>query len=319
MTVKIAVLDDYQRYANRFADWGELAEGVTVFDRKIPEDELADVLAPFDVICAMRERTPLPGSLIAALPNLKLIVTTGLRNASIDVEAARARGIPVCGTQSRAAATSHLAMTLILMATRGVYPAVRAVAGGGWASEAGRDLDGLVLGLVGLGRLGAAVAALARPFGVDLVAWSENLTEARAAEVGVRRAATLEDLLAQADIVSIHMVLSERTHHLIGRTELERMKPDAVLVNTSRGPIVDTSALLDALRAGQIGCSAIDVYDEEPLPAHSPFRDGDLIKSGRLLPTPHIGYGALATYEVMYRQTAENVRAWVAGSPIRVI
>jgi phosphoglycerate dehydrogenase-like enzyme len=319
MTMKIAVLDDYQGYSRRFADWGALAGGVTVFQEKIPPGDLVERLAPFDVICVMRERTPIPATLIAALPRLKLIVTTGHRNAAIDVEAARARGIPVCGTDSRTPATAHLAMTLILAATRRLYPAVRAVAGGGWTAEAGRDLDGLTLGLVGLGRMGTAVAALARPFGVDLLGWSPNLTDARADAAGVRRAPSLGELLVQADIVSLHIVLSPRTRHLIGRDELALMKPDAVLVNTSRGGIVDGAALLSALRAGRPGAAAVDVYEEEPLDPAAPFRDVELIESGRLLPTPHIGYGALATYELMYRQSAENVRAWASGSPIRTL
>lgn len=317
--MKIAVLDDYLGYSDRFADWGDLAPGVTVFRAPIAPEALAETLAPFDVLCVMRERTPLPGDLIAALPKLRLIVTTGMRNFSIDTEAAAARGITVCGTASRAAATSHLAMTLILVAARNLVANLSSVAGGGWQAEAGRDLEGLTLGLVGLGRLGADVAALARPFGVKPLAWSSNLTEARCAEVGVERATSLDALLERADVVSIHLVLSDRTRGLIGADELARMKPDACLVNTSRGPIVDRDALLAALHAERLGSAAIDVFEEEPLPPDSPWRDDALISSGRLILTPHIGYGALATYERMYRETADCVRAFAAGSPLRVI
>ena len=317
--MKIAVLDDYLGYSDRFADWGDLGADVTVFRAPIPEADLAATLAPFDVLCVMRERTPMPAALIHALPRLKLIVTTGMRNLSIDMGAARARGITVCGTASRAAATAHLAMTLILLASRNLVANLGAVARGGWQAEAGRDLEGLTLGLIGLGRLGADVAALARPFGVKMVAWSQNLTDARAAEVGVSRAESIEAVLEQADVASIHLVLSERTRGLIGAGQLARMKPDACLVNTSRGPIIDRDGLLDALRMGRLACAAIDVFDEEPLPADSPWRDADLIGSGRLILTPHVGYGALATYERMYRETAENVVAFARGAALRVI
>ncbi len=317
--MKIAVLDDYHGYAMRFGEWGALGADVTVFDKPIPEADLAETLAPFDVLCVMRERTPLPAALIHALPGLRLIVTTGMRNASIDMAAAAARGVTVCGTASRASATSHLAMTLILMAARNLVPNLNAVNRGGWQADAGRDLEGLTLGLVGLGRLGAAVADLARPFGMTLTAWSANLTDARCAEVGVTRAESLDVLLEGADVVSIHQVLSARTQGLIGAPQLARMKPDAVLVNTSRGPIVERDALLAALRAGCPGCAAIDVFDEEPLPADSPWRDGALIDSGRLILTPHIGYGALGTYERMYCETAEAVHAFASGTPMRVI
>ena len=317
--MKIAVLDDYLGYSDRYAAWGDLGGDVTVFHAPIPAAELAATLAPYNVLCVMRERTPLPADLIAALPNLRLIVTTGMRNLSIDMEVARARGITVCGTASRAAATAQLAMTLILVASRNLAGNLNSLARGGWQVDAGRDLEGLTLGLIGLGRLGADVAALARPFGVKMVAWSQNLTDARAAEVGVARAESLEALLAMADVASIHLVLSERTTGLIGAAELAQMKPDASLVNTSRAPIIDRDALLTALREGRLANAAIDVFDEEPLSADSAWRDANLIAAGKLIATPHVGYGALATYERMYRETAECVRAFAAGAPLRVI
>lgn len=317
--MKIAVLDDYLGYSERFADWGDLAGGVTVFRDPIAQDALPETLAPFDVICVMRERTPLPAELIEALPKLQLIVTTGMRNSSINMAAAAARGITVCGTASRLTATSHLAMTLILLAVRNLVPNLTSVANGGWQAEAGRDLEGLTLGVIGLGRLGADVVALARAFGVKILAWSQNLTDARCAEVGVTRADSLGALLEQSDVVSLHLVLSDRTKGLIGAEELARMKPDACLVNTARGPIIDRDALLAALRAGQLGVAALDVFEEEPLSEKSPWRDADLIASGRLILTPHVGYGALATYQRMYGETAENVRAFAKGAPRQVI
>jgi phosphoglycerate dehydrogenase-like enzyme len=316
--MKIAVLDDYLGLSEKFADWGELAPNVTVFRDPIGPEALVATLRPFEILCVMRERTPLPGHVIEALPNLRLIVTTGMRNGSIDVATAQARGIAVCGTASRTTATSHLAMTLILAAVRNLGPQVAALSDGGWQGPAGRDLHGLTLGLIGLGRLGARVAELARPFGVRLMAWSENLTDARCAEVGgITRMATLHDLLREADVASIHLVLSERTRGLLGAAEFAKMKPEAVLVNTSRGPIINTDALLAALRSGKPGCAALDVFDEEPLSSNHPLRDTDLIATGKLLLTPHIGYGALQTYDVMYRETVEDLRAWMNGSPVR--
>lgn len=317
--MKIAVLDDYQGVAAGLADWASLDAEVSYFHDTAHGPALAARLAPFDVLCVMRERTPLPAALIAALPRLKLIVTTGARNASIDVAAATARGVVVCGTASRAPATAQMVMTLILAASRRLMAEANAMRADGWQQGLGRDLDGLTLGLIGLGRLGAAVAALARPFGVRLTAWSANLTEARCAEVGVTRAPTLDALLAGADIASIHVVLSERTRGLIGARELALMRPDALLVNTSRGPVVDAAALLEGLRAGRPGMAALDVYDAEPLAPDHPLRDAALIDAGRLLLTPHIGYVSRQTYEIFYRETVEDIRAWLDGAPIRVI
>lgn len=317
--MKIAVLDDYQGVAAGLADWGTLGLDVTFFHDTVAGPALAARLAPFDIACLMRERTPMPADLIAALPNLKLIVTTGARNASIDVAAAAARGVTVCGTASRAPATAQMAMTLILAASRGLVGEAVAMRDGGWQRGLGRDLDGLTLGLIGLGRLGAAVAALARPFGVRLTAWSANLTDARCAQVGVTRAPSLDALLSDADVASIHLVLSERTRGLIGARELALMKPDALLVNTSRGPIVEARALLEGLRQGRPGMAALDVFDAEPLAPDHPLRDAPLMDAGRLLLTPHVGYVSRQTYEVFYRETVEDIRAWLAGAPIRVI
>jgi phosphoglycerate dehydrogenase-like enzyme len=316
--MKIAVLDDFQRVAEGLADWSSVGQA-TFFHQPIPPDALGATLRPFDVVCLMRERTPFPAPLIAALPKLRLIVTTGGRNASIDVAAAAARGVPVCGTASRPNATAQLAVTLILAASRGLFPETQSMRDGGWQRGLGRDLHGLTLGVIGLGRLGAAVAALARPFGMDVVAWSANLTDARCAEAGVRRAESLDALLTEADVATIHLILSERTRGLIGARELGLMKPDALIVNTSRGAILDAAALIPALRAGRPGQAAIDVYDEEPLPADHPLRHTALIDAGRLLLTPHIGYVARQTYQTFYHETVEAIAAWRAGAPVRVI
>ncbi|MEM7499986.1 MAG: D-2-hydroxyacid dehydrogenase family protein [Pseudomonadota bacterium] len=321
MMMRIAVLDDYQGAARRLADWsgieGEGAE-IDVFRDTVGGAALIERLKPYDVVCLMRERTPFPASLIEALPKLRLIVTTGARNLSIDVATARARGITVSGTASRGPTTSQFTMALILAATRRIVPEATSMAAGGWQRGLGRDLDGLTLGLIGLGRLGAEVAALARPFGVELIAWSANLTEERCAEVGgVRRMESLGALLEASDIASVHLLLSDRTRGLIDGALLRRMKPDALIVNTSRGPIVPWRDLLAALKAGRPGMAAIDVYDEEPLPADHPLRDKALIGEGRLLLLPHFGYVSEQTYTLFYRQTVEAIEAWKAGAPIR--
>ncbi len=317
--MKIAVLDDYQGVARELADWSRIDGEVQVFRDTISGPALVERLKPFDVVCLMRERTPFRADLIAALPNLRLIVTTGHRNQSIDVAAAAARGIPVCGTEGRAHTTAQLAMTMILAASRGIAREAISMRDGGWQAGLGRDLHGLTLGVIGLGRLGARVAELARPFGMEILAWSANLTDARCAEVGARRAPSLTALLEEADVATIHLVLSDRTRGLIGAPELAHMKPDALLVNTSRGPIVEWRALLDALRAGRPGAAAIDVYDEEPLPPNDALRDRALIDAGKLLLTPHIGYVGRQNYAVFYRQTVEAIEAWAQGAPIREI
>lgn len=318
--MKIAVLDDYLGLSTQLADWGDLQDKVTVFRDHVSEHALVERLQPFDVICLMRERVALPKSVIDALPNLKLIVATGLRNVVIDMQATAARGIPVCSTASRNSATSHLTMTLILAAVRGLLPEARSMRDGGWQTHAGRDLKGLTLGVIGLGKKGRAIAELARAFEMNVITWSKNLTDSRCAEVGgVTRAETLDALLKQSDVISIHVVLSERTQGMIGARELSLMKPDALLVNTSRGPIVDEAALLDALRTGRPGKAALDVYDIEPLPSDHPLRDTTLIDAGKLLLTPHIGYGARQTYARMYTETVEDIRAWLDGRLIRRI
>ena len=314
--VRIAVLDDYQGVAQAFADWSALPDDaeVVLFREAIGhEDAVAERLQDFEIICAMRERTPFPATLLRRLPNLKLLVTTGMRNASIDLEAAGACGVMVCGTASPAHATAELAMGLVLALARGIVSEAQSVRAGGWQVGVGRDVRGATLGIIGLGRLGGAVARMAEGFGMRLVAWSQNLTEARAAECGATLL-TKEQLLAEADFVTIHLRLSDRSRGLIDRAALSLMKADAYLINTSRAPIVDTEALVDALRTKQIAGAALDVHDEEPLPPDAPLRQIE-----NLLLTPHIGYVTRETYEVFYRETVEAVAAYLAGNPVRVL
>jgi phosphoglycerate dehydrogenase-like enzyme len=318
--MKIAVLDDYAGAALRLADWSGLGE-VEVFSDTITDPgALAARLKPFDVICVMRERTPMTAALMVGLPNLKLIVTTGPRNAAIDLDAARARGITVSGTESRKTTTSELAMLMILALNRRLMPEVAALHGpAGWQMGLGRDLAGLTMGLIGLGNIGAQMAALGRGFGMQIVAWSQNLGQARCDEIGAERMESLPALMARADVSSVHLVLSERSKGLVGAQAFAAAKPGHVFINTSRGPIVDTGALLAGLRAGKPAMAGLDVFDREPLPADDPLRDRALIESGALLLTPHLGYTTQATFEVFYRQTVEAVRAFQAGSPIRVL
>lgn len=317
--MKIAILDDYADVALRLGDWAGLGE-VTVFrDTVADEAALIDRLAPFDVLCVMRERTPLPGRVIRALHNLRLIVTTGSRNAAIDLAAARERGIPVCGTEGRRTTTSELTAALMLALNRRILPESASLQAGGWQAGLGRDLAGLRLGLVGLGTIGGQMARIGRTFGMEVTAWSQNLTDARCAEAGAARAASLHDLMAGSDVVSVHVVLSDRSRGLIGARDFAAMPEGAVFLNTSRAGVVDTGALLEGLRAGRPWMAGLDVFDTEPLPQDDPILDRDLIAAGRLLLTPHLGYTTEQTFRIFYSQSAEAVRAWAAGEPIRVI
>jgi phosphoglycerate dehydrogenase-like enzyme len=299
-----------------FADWSTLpgpADVVTFHDHVDDEDALAARLEPFDVIVAMRERTPFRRSLLERLPNLKLLVTTGQRNAAIDVAAAAERGVPVCGTGYFSSPTAEMTWALILAAARHIPQEDASVRAGGWQQTLGTDLAGATLGVVGLGRLGSRVATIGRAFEMDVIAWSQNLTDERAAEVGARRV-DKDELFATADVVSIHLILSKRTRGLVGAHELGLMKPSAILVNTSRGPIVDEAALVEVLREGRIGGAGIDVYDAEPLARDHPLRE-----LRRAVLTPHLGYVSRNTYEVFYRDAVEDVAAWMRGEPVRVI
>ncbi|EHR60788.1 D-2-hydroxyacid dehydrogenase family protein [Saccharomonospora cyanea] len=312
--MRIAILDDYQNVALELADWESLDADVHVFTEHIAhQDELVRRLAGFDVVVAMRERTPFPDSVLSRLPELRLLVTTGQRNASIDVEAARRHGILVCGTGYLPHPTVELTWALILAACRHLPTELRAMRDGGWQSTLGTGLRGRTLGVLGLGRLGAQVARVGQAFGMRTIAWSHNLTPERAAEHDVT-AVTKDELLASSDVLTVHLVLSERTRGLVGAAELAAMKPTALLVNTSRGPIVDTEALVHALRDGVIGGAALDVYDEEPLSA-----DHSLRSLPNAVLTPHIGFVTRETYEVFYRDAVADIAAFQRGEPVRVL
>ncbi|MCQ1955808.1 D-2-hydroxyacid dehydrogenase family protein [Arthrobacter sp. zg-Y826] len=318
MTVTCAVIDDYQHAATRFADWASLQGQVelTVFsDHLAAEDDVAARLAGFDVVVVMRERTPFPASLLARLPRLKLLVTTGARNASIDLAAARERGVTVCGTASNSTPPAELTWALILGLGRHLVPEATALRDGGpWQQTIGTDLHGATLGLLGLGKIGMQVARVGAAFGMNVLAWSQNLTAERAGAAGARLAPSLEVLLTESDVVSIHLVLSDRTRGLLGAGELALMKPGAYLINTSRAGIVDQAALLDALRRQAIAGAGLDVFAEEPLPADSPFRD-----LPNVLATPHLGYVTEGNYRTFFPQVVEDISAFLAGTPIRTL
>ncbi|PYM89915.1 MAG: hydroxyacid dehydrogenase [Candidatus Rokuibacteriota bacterium] len=312
---RVAILDDYQNVARRMADWASLpGTDVVVF-----ADHLKDAgavvarLADFDAVVAMRERTAFPRALLERLPKLKLLVTTGMRNASIDVAAATERGIVVCGTAGLPYPTAELTWGLILALMRRIPIEDRATREGQWQVSCGLGLNGKTLGVIGLGGLGSRVAKVGRAFEMDVIAWSQNLTEARAAEVGAKLVSK-DELLSRADVASIHLVLSDRTRGLIGARELSLMKPTAYLVNTSRGPIVDEGALVAAVRGGRIAGAGLDVYDDEPLPLDHPLRN-----LRNTVITPHLGYVTEEGYRIFYGHALEDVKAWLAGQPVRVI
>jgi phosphoglycerate dehydrogenase-like enzyme len=315
--LRIAVLDDYQYVAATYADWSRVPEPVEAveFAEHVDDpDALVRRLQPFDVVVAMRERTAFPRTVLERLPNLRLLVTTGARNPAIDVAAAAELGITVCGTRAHPPGTAELTWALVLAVVRHLPQEDASVRAGGWQQTIGTDLAGGTLGLLGLGRLGERVARIGLAFEMDVVAWSANLTDERAAEVGVRRAGSKEELLRTADVVSVHLQLSDRTRGLVGARELELMKPSAILVNTSRGPIVDEAALVRAVREGTIAGAGLDVFDVEPLPRHHPLRE-----LRRAVLTPHLGYVTEKTYEVFYGDAVEDVAAWRAGQPVRVV
>src|SRR4051794_26842627 len=316
MPVSVALLDDYQDVGRALGPWDELGGSVevTAFRHHIADDEaLIAALEPFEVVVAMRERTPFPRARLERLPNLRLLVTTGRANASIDVAAARGLGVVVCGTDGLAAATYELTWALILAVTRFVAAEDRAVRAGGWQHTLGIELAGRTLGVAGLGRLGRQVARIGQAFQMRVIAWSQNLDAAYAEAIGVE-AASKERLLRESDVLTIHLKLSDRTRGMFGANELALMKPTAFLVNTSRGPIVDEAALLAALHDGTIAGAALDVYDTEPLPADHP-----LLGAPNTVLTPHIGYVARSNYEVFWRDVVEDVGAYLAGAPVRVV
>jgi phosphoglycerate dehydrogenase-like enzyme len=287
---------------------------VTVFTEHIADTEaLVAALQPYDVIVAMRERTPFTADRLRRLPSLRLLVTTGMRNASIDLAAAREHGVTVCGTRGSATDTAELTWGLILAVARHIPYEDQTLRTGGWQRTIGTALHGATLGVIGLGRLGSAVARVGQAFGMDAIAWSQNLTDEQAREAGVERV-TKQDLLSRADVVTIHYQLSERSVGLIGAADLALMKPTAYLINTSRGPIVDTVALLAALRDGTIAGAGLDVYDIEPLPADHPLRSAP-----NTVLTPHLGYVTERTYRIFYADAVADIAAFARDAPIRVI
>lgn len=317
MSLKAAILDDYQNVAMKLADWSSVAKDVElkVFNKPFASsDEAVQALKGFPIIVAMRERTPFPRVVIEALPELKLLITTGARNSAFDLTAAAERGITVCGTASVGAPTTGIAFGLILELTRKIgFENARLKAGAPWQETLGLDLEGLTLGTVGLGKLGRRSAAVGRTFGMNIIAWSPNLTPERA-EAGGAAYASKEELFRNADIVTIHIVLSDSSRRLIGAHELGLMKKTAYLINTSRGPIVEEQALITALKSTQIAGAGLDVFDIEPLPPDHPFR-----KMDNVVLTPHLGYVTKQNYNAYYRDAIEDIRAFLDGKPVRVL
>ncbi|WP_026414581.1 D-2-hydroxyacid dehydrogenase family protein [Actinomadura oligospora] len=318
MKIKCAVIDDFQGVAESLADWSRIGSRVDVRFLRAHEpdpERLAETIGDCEIIVAMRERTPFPEKLLARLPNLRLLITTGMRNASIDLDEAARRGVTVCGTAGATHPTVELTWALLLGLARHVIPENGSLRSGGpWQQTLGTDLHGRRLGVIGLGRIGSRVATIGAAFGMDVVAWSRNLTAEKAAESGARRLATLDDLLETSDFVTVHVKPGERTDGLLGAAELKRMRPTAFLINTSRASIVDQDALATALREGQIAGAGVDVYDIEPLPEHHEYRT-----LPNLLATPHLGYVTEDNYRRYFSEAVEDIEAFLAGAPVRVL
>jgi phosphoglycerate dehydrogenase-like enzyme len=317
MSLQAAILDDYQNVAMKVADWSSVEKDVNlkVFTESLgSRDKVIAGLKDCAVVCLMRERTPFGEDVIDALPALKLIVTSGMRNAAIDIAAAQARGIPVCGTESLGPPTAELTIGLMIELARKIGAEnARLKSGARWQSVLGIDLYGKTLGIIGLGKLGTRVARVANAFEMKVIAWSQNLTAKKAREAGATLVSK-EELLRQSDFVTVHVQLSQRTKGLIGANELAMMKSTAFFINTSRGPVADEKAIEAALKAHKIAGAAIDTYNEEPLPLDHPFR-----KLDNIVITPHLGYVTAENYKRFYGQMVEDIRAWLDGKPIRVI
>ena len=316
MSVQIAVIDDWQDVASGVVDWSVLESvGQVHFLHDYPADTatMIERLKGFEVICVMRERSPFDKALLQGLPNLKLLVTGGMRNAAIDIAAAKALGIQVCGTDSYKHAAPELTWALIMASTRNLVAEANSLRAGNWQVGLGGDLYGKTLGILGLGSIGQKVAQFAQEFGMRVIAWSENLTPERAAQSGVTWVSK-QALFEQADILTVHLVLSDRSRGLVDAQALGWMKPGARLVNTARGPIVDEQALVQALQSGRLAGAALDVYSEEPLPADHPFRH-----LPNVLATPHVGYVSEQNYRQFYAQMIEDIQAWANGASIRAL
>jgi phosphoglycerate dehydrogenase-like enzyme len=314
---RCAILDDYQNVVLKIADWSKVAGEVEfkVFDQHLggPEN-VVKALHGFQIVCAMRERTGFPRAVIDKLPDLKLLITTGMRNASIDVAAATERGVVVCGTGSFGSPTSGIAVGLMLELTRHIgYENARLKAGETWQKTIGPELEGATLGILGLGKLGTRTAMIGKAFGMNVIAWSQNLTPEKCKEAGVDYVSK-EDLFRQSDFISIHVVLSQRSRGLVGAKEIALMKPSAYLINTSRGPIIDEGAMLAALRENKIAGAGLDVFDVEPLPLDHPLR-----KMDNVVLTPHLGYVAEKNYRNYFAGVVEDIRGFIDGKPVRVM
>jgi phosphoglycerate dehydrogenase-like enzyme len=323
--MRVAVLDDYHRIAHTLADWASLNVEVAFFDKPLSAEQIPEILGEFDTLVLMRERTVFPRELLEQLPELQLVITTGMRNASLDVDYLKARGVRVLGTgmpgygsadhnkPPGVPSTVELAWALIFALYKRVTREDRAIRAGVWQEGLPQNLAGTTLGLLGLGRLGTNMVAPAKAFGMEVIAWSENLTPERAQQAGVRYASK-DELLASSDVISIHLVLSDRTRNLIGAADLNQMKPTAFLVNTSRGPIVDEAALVEALATKRIAGAGLDVFATEPLPA-----DSALLSLENTVLTPHLGYVSADALATMYRDVVEDIAAYQRGEPIRVV
>lgn len=315
--MRAAILDDYQNVALTYADWSPVAKDVEIKVFNTPfasQDEAIKSLQGFAIVVGMRERTPFPRKVIEALPDLKLLITTGGRNNSFDVKAAAERGIVVCGTGSIGNPTAGITFGLMLELTRRIgFENARMKAGERWQVTIGKDLEGLTFGIVGLGKLGQRVANIAKAFGMKVLAWSQNLTPERATDSGVVYA-TKEELFAKSDFISIHVVLSDRSRGLITAADIARMKPSAFLINTARAPIVDQAALIKALQDKKIAGAGLDVFEIEPLPVDHPYR-----KLDNVVLTPHLGYVSEQNYRRYFPDIVEDIRGWLDGKPVRVI
>ncbi len=315
--MRIAVLDDYFEKALELADWSPLADRteVTVFREYLGdnEDKLAEVLGDFDIIVGMRERTRFHKSLLTRLPKLKLLITTGMRNLSFDIEAANSQGVTVCGTRGVGKPANELAVGMMIALMRDIPAQHQSMKAGGWQTHAGNDLAGKTLGILGLGKLGSAMARVANALDMKVIAWSQNMTDEQAREADATRVEK-DELFSQADVISVHLILSERTQGIVGSHELALMKPSAFLINTARGPIIDEKALFEALKSRRIAGAALDVYGIEPLPPEDPLRQLD-----NVLLLPHIGYVTAENFSRMYSDVVEDIVAFLDGEPVRVL
>ena len=317
MKLRCAILDDYQNVALKLADWSRVSEkiDITVFDTPFASSaDAIKALKDFPIVCAMRERTAFSREVITALPDLKLLLTSGTRNAAFDMEAAKERGVVVCGTGGFGNATAGLTIGLMLELTRHIgYENARMHAGVPWQTTMGRDVEGMTLGVVGLGKLGVKVANIAKALGMNVIAWSTNLTHEACTAAGVTYASK-EELFSKSDVISIHLVLSKRSRGLVTRDDIARMKPTAYLVNAARGPIVDEDALLEALQKKKIAGAGLDTFSHEPLPVDHPLR-----KLDNVVLTPHLGYVTEENYRRYYGDMVEDIAAWLGGAPVRVM